>query len=190
VTREEFAELLYRYGEACEQAQLTGADHKQAEGRVLAAFDALQAEATISYEALERQREATKAAEREVEALRTERDGLKVILFDARQSVLTEGQRANAAEAEVEALRAEVERQRNLWSAIRDSRTDAAEARALAAESSLAEAMGALNEIAAYAEDPDEDLGTAEWCMKVDDARMRTLAAARALLSRLAAKED
>jgi hypothetical protein len=86
-------------GEACEQAQLTGADYKPAEGRVLAAFDALQAEATISYEALERQREATKAAEREVEALRTERDGLKVILFDARQTVLTEGQRALAAEA-------------------------------------------------------------------------------------------
>jgi hypothetical protein len=70
VTREEFAELVYRYGEACEQAQLTGADHKQAEGRVLAAFDAQAAEATISYEALERQREATKAAEAEVVAER------------------------------------------------------------------------------------------------------------------------
>jgi DNA repair exonuclease SbcCD ATPase subunit len=81
---------------------------------VVAAFDAQAAEATISYEALERQREATKTAEAEVEALRTE-----------------------------------VERQRNLWSAIRDSRTDAAEARALAAESSLAEVTRERDEEAA-----------------------------------------
>jgi hypothetical protein len=132
VTRDDFAELVYRYGEACEQAQLTGADHKQAEGRVLAAFDALQAEATISYEALERQREATKAAEAEIHAWRDTSECSTYVELATKM---------NAAEAEVEALRAEVD----------DSQSMAHSnmLRALAAESSLAEVTRERDEEAA-----------------------------------------
>jgi hypothetical protein len=67
--------------------------------------EALQAEATISYEALERQREATKAAEARVEALRAD-------------LAMEEGDRR------------------------------AFQARALAAEAALAEAVGVVRDIA------------------------------------------
>ena len=114
MNRDEFVELLYHYGAACEQAQLTGADYKQAEGRVLAAFDAqaaevealraersslkgdlgdAQSETRAAEVAADHQRERAKAAERTLEA--------------ERGVVIACVARAEKAEAETEALRAE-----------------------------------------------------------------------------------
>jgi hypothetical protein len=211
VTREEFVELVYRYGEACEQAQLTGADHKQAEGLVVAAFDAQADEATISYEALERQREATKAAEAEVakyraaltasvdrsariraeasaevEALIAERDELVRLRRDADESFVASVQREQAAESSL----AEVTRERDEEAANSRSKrlvVQSLREQLVTLESSLAEAVGALKEAESAMTWALDKSPEACQAMVKESAQWRIKA--RSILTKLAAKE-
>ena len=61
-------------------------------------------------------------------------------------------------------------------------------AEVLALKAEIRKIKRIVEEIYGYVEEPDEDMGTAEWCMAVDNGRILTIRACEEILERRGTK--